>query len=314
MQTAKTQKPSRGQKKYIPGLAAIRFKPSQDWSCKEAELLYGDGKGTIPGISYNRILFEDCITGMRKLPENSFDLVIADPPFGLDFSGKEVLYRRKSSYVVDGYEDVDSDYLRFTKDWMSELPRIMKESSTAYVYSGWTNLEPVLTAARLCGLTTINHIIWKYQFGVFTQKKFVTSHYHILMLVKNPKKYYFNKVEHYPEDVWEIPRKYRPGQVKNGTVLPTELVARCIDFSSKPGDLVLDPFMGNGTTASAAKANWRHFVGFEINKRLKPVISTNIQSVKPGEHYAPYSTRLPDDEFLRRKYPRAHSIHNGTDT
>jgi hypothetical protein len=73
-----------------------------------------------------------------------------------------------------------------------------------------------------------------------------------------------------------------------------------------PGDVVLDPFMGNGTTALAAKMNWRHFIGFEINEQLKPIMEKELQDAKAGEEYRPYSERLPTPEELAKLYPKAH--------
>ena len=227
-----------------------------------------------PGV--DTVRFEDCIPGMQNMPPACVDLIVADPPFGLDFTGKSTAYNRNPDLVVEGYVEAPEGYGEFSEAWMAQLPRIMKPHATAYVFSGWTHLEDVLRAARVAGLTTVNHIVWKYQFGVFTRKKFVTSHYHILMLVKNPKKYYFNKVEHYPEDVWVINRKYRPGAEKNSTVLPLEVVNKCIQFSSKPGDLVFDPFMGSGTTAIAARKAWRHYAGFEKNVKLEELIKAGL--------------------------------------
>jgi site-specific DNA-methyltransferase (adenine-specific) len=182
----------------------------------------------------------------------------------------------------------------------------MKPQSSAYVFSGWTNLDAILNAANKVGLHLLNHIIWHYPFGVFTKRRFVTSHYHILLLVRNKKKYFFNKIENYPEDVWPIKRMYRSGKTKNSTKLPIEVVSRCIDFSSRPGDVILDPFMGNGTTAVAAKASYRHFVGFEINKRLKRHLLKEIGSVDAGQDYIPYAKRLPSIAELAEKYPRAY--------
>ncbi|NHI94471.1 MAG: hypothetical protein EAX96_18415 [Candidatus Lokiarchaeota archaeon] len=88
-------------------------------------------------------------------------------------------------------------------------------------------------------------MIWKYQFGVFSKKKFVTSHYQILFAVKNSNKYFFNKIEHYPLDIWEISRIYRHEEQKNCTKLPEEVVEKCINFCSKLGELVFDPLFGN---------------------------------------------------------------------
>jgi len=133
-----------------------------------------------------------------------------------------------------------------------------------YVFSGWNRLRDVLEAIDDAGFVTMNHIIWKYQFGVFTRKKFVTSHYHIIYAVKNPHSYIFNKVEHYPEDVWAIKREYWKGKQKTPTKLPSELVRKILKFSSNPGDIVLDPFLGSGTVAVVSSEMGRRFLGFEV--------------------------------------------------
>jgi DNA modification methylase len=96
------------------------------------------------------------------------------------------------------------------------------------------------------------------------------------------------------------------GQKKNSTKLPIEVVRRCIDFSSKPGDIVLDPFMGNGTTAVAAKASWRHFIGFEVNNELSQIIESDLDATQLGDNYIPYRKRLPSIQELAKRYPRAY--------
>ncbi len=286
--------------KYVPGLAALNFKPTYDWKIEEAKNLFKNIKHSIPA---NEISYSDCISGMKILPDESIDLIIADPPFGINFNGRENFYNRKKEYVAKGYSEINEDYGNFTDLWISKIPRIMKQTSSAYIFSGWTNLFEVLSAIKKTKLTLINHIIWKYQFGVFTKHKFVSSHYHVLFLVKNPKDYFFNKIDHYPEDVWNIPRIYRPGQKKNGTKLPENVVSRCINFSSKPGDIILDPFMGNGTTAVCAKANFRNYVGFEINREMKDIIEKNVNNIMIGEEYKPYISLIPSIEELAKKYP-----------
>jgi len=305
---------SESKKKYIPGLATFRFKPKRDWYKSTAKRIY---ERESLGKKQDLIIYKDCINEMKKLPNEHIDLVIADPPFGIDFSGKEEMYNRDENNVVEGYVEVpQEEYDQFTNAWISELPRIMKRTASAFIVSGWNNLEMVLAAIRLSGLTLVNQIIWKYQFGVFTHRKFVTSHYNILFVVKDPKEYFFNKIDHYPEDVWEIAREYVPKEMKNGTKLPTELVKRFVDYGSKPGALILDPFMGNGTTAMVAKANYRHYIGYEINPLLKKIINENINSVKSGEEYQSYKTRYrnwlkEEEERLSNKYPKAYKIWKG---
>jgi site-specific DNA-methyltransferase (adenine-specific) len=297
---------NRSQRKYKADLAYFKFCPKDYPTPERACELYEDHSHS--GIDLDTIRFDECITGMEKMPGECVDLVIADPPFGIDFSGKGSAYNRDSDLVVDEYQEIDTDYRKFTKDWMAALQKIMKSHSSAYVFSGWNHLEDVLYGARSAKLTTINHAIWKYQFGVFTKKKFVTSHYHVLLLVKNPNKYYFNKMEHYPLDVWDIKRKYNKGEKKNATTLPTDVIKKCIEFSSKPGDLVFDPFMGMATTAVVAKGTWRHYYGFELNRNLAPVIKERIDNVSLGQDYITLEERLEKiREEGRRKYKSAYN-------
>jgi len=293
------------QRKYKADLAYFKFRPKDYPTPDEASGLYEDH--SYKGINLDTIYFEDCISGMEKLPAECVDLGIADPPFGIDFSGKGSVYNRDRDLVINSYQEIDADYGAFTKDWMTALQRIMKPHASAYVFSGWNHLEDVLRAARLAGLSTINHAIWKYQFGVFTKKKFVTSHYHVLLLAKNSNKYYFNKMEHYPLDVWDIKRKYKKGEKKNATTLPTDVIRRCIEFSSRPGDLVFDPFMGMATTAVVAKGVWRHYLGFELNTNLAPVIDERIDGVSLGQDYITIEDRLRKiEEEGRTKYKSAY--------
>jgi site-specific DNA-methyltransferase (adenine-specific) len=289
--------------KYIPNLAEFYFEPDFDWSIDEARDLFTNSATDAVDI----IRYEDCVSGMQHLPPASIDLIIADPPFGLDFSGKEALYNRNANLVVTGYSEINSqDYASFSHRWIAELPRILKDHGSAYIFSGWTNLAPILEAINSSGLILRNHLIWVYNFAVFTKKKFASSHYHILYVVKNEKKCFFNRIQHYETDVWIIPRNYAPGQEKNGTKLPMDLVRKCINYSSRPGDLVLDPFTGNATTQSAAKGEFRHYLGFELNEQLRSIINANINAIQPGEYYRPYKERQPGLEELKRKYPQSY--------
>ena len=233
-------------------------------------------------MDLNTIYYEDCITNIPKhIDDDSIDLIIADPPFGIRFDGKGSQYNRKSEFVVSGYGEIkQANYHDFSKAWIKAIYPILKETGSAYIFSGWTNLKDILIAIDDAGFTTQNHLIWKYQFGVFTKRKYVTSHYHILFLVKNPKKYYFNKIDHYPEDVWEIKREYLPGEKKNSTKLPDKLVEKLLLYSSQENDIVLDPFMGNGTTAVACIKHKRNYLGFEINPNAKEIIDINISKAQ----------------------------------
>lgn len=216
-------------------------------------------------FSPDTICHGDALELLPRLPQGSIDLLVTDPPFAIDFRAQRLNYNRTGSNVLEGYREIPArDYSAFTLKWVEEAFRVLSPSGSLYVFSGWNRLKEVLCGLDEAGFTTINHLIWKYQFGVFTRKKYVTSHYHILFAVKNPRRYTFHKVEHYPEDVWVINREYWKGKKKTPTKLPCELVKRILSFSSNPGDMVLDPFLGSGTVAVVSQEMGRHFLGFEV--------------------------------------------------
>ena len=229
----------------------------------------------------NAIKEGNCIELMSDMPQECVDLVITDPPFAIDFKATPQNYNRKGDRVIEGYNEIaSSDYPAFTLGWLSAASRVLKETGSMYIFSGWNHLKDLLIAIDECDLTMVNHIIWKYQFGVVTKRKYVTSHYHCLFVCKNDKKRRFYpycrfgqdaKTEnggsaHYrdKEDVWEIKREYWKGAEKTPTKLPSELVEKIIDYSSKPGDIVFDPFLGSGQVAVVSKMKHRKYIGFEI--------------------------------------------------
>ena len=223
----------------------------------------------------------NCIELMAEMPDRCVDLVITDPPFAIDFKAVRHNYNRKGSRVLKGYSEVaKNDYQTFTLAWLSEATRLLKDSGSMYIFSGWNHLKEILIAIDACKLTTVNHLIWKYQFGVVTKRKYVTSHYHCLFVCKDDKKRQFSPYcrfdkdaktpsggsAHYEdkEDVWTINREYWTGAVKTPTKLPAALIEKILDYSSKKGNLVMDPFLGSGQVAVVSKMKERHYVGFEI--------------------------------------------------
>ena len=243
----------------------------------------------------NKIYNKDCIIGMKQIPDEKIDLVLTDPPFAINFKAKKANYNRTASRVLSGYNEITKEnYYEFTLNWMSQCFRILKESGGMYVFSGWNNLADILNAIEEIGFITVNHIIWKYQFGVVTNRKFVTSHYHCLYICKNDKKRKFFPYErfgkeeknnqgrslHYKdkEDVWEIKREYWTGDEKTPTKLPAEIIKKILQYSSEEGDLVFDPFLGSGQTAVVSKLLKRNYIGFEIVKEYFDFISKRLKS------------------------------------
>lgn len=241
-------------------------------------------------MSDPRIYYEGCISGMcERVDDESVDLIIADPPFGLGFDGKNKgNYRRKPEFVVGGYQEAPDDYYAFTMEWIREATRVLKESGSMYVYSSWNNLLDVMAAADNYDLVPRGHLIWRRTFAPYKRWGWVTAHYHILyytkyegkdgknqahtfnkMMIKHPRE---DRMYHYPEDVLFHKVQYMPGKLKNGTKLPFNQVELLINTSSNAGDVVLDPFLGNGTTLDASLKLGREFIGFEINSECEPII------------------------------------------
>ena len=221
--------------------------------------------GALGRFRRNTLYEGDALALMGDLPEGAVDLIVTDPPFAIDFKAQRLNYNRTGSNVIEGYREIPAEeYGEFTRAWITEAARVLSPVGSMYIFSGWNRLRDILEGIDAAGLTTMNHLIWKYQFGVYTKNKYVTSHYHILYVVKNKKKYTFNKLDHYPEDVWVINREYWKGRKKTPTKLPQELVQKIIRYSSNPGDLVFDPFLGSGTVAVVAQQEGRHFLGFEV--------------------------------------------------
>lgn len=248
-----------------------------------------------PKLKFNQVFNEDCIEGMKRIPENTIDLIITDPPFAIDFKAKRANYNRIDSRVLEGYREIPKkEYHTFTRNWMDECYRILKDSGSMYVFSGWNNLKDILNAIDEIGFITVNHIIWKYQFGVVTSRKFVTSHYHCLFICKNDnkRKFFpygrFSKVQrdsqggslHYQdkEDVWIIKREYWTGDTKTPTKLPAEIITKILQYSSEEGDIVFDPFLGSGQTAVVSKMQKRRYLGFEIVKEYHDFITKRLET------------------------------------
>lgn len=274
---------------------------------------------------------EDCITGSRKyFDSETVDLIICDPPFGINETSFGKHYNRDEDVVIDGYVEAPTDYYRFTYDWVEEAKRILRPNGSMYIVSGWTNLKDVLNVVDSLGLVVINHIIWKFNFGVHTKKKFVSSHYHILYVKKDTK---FNPVFNTHcrftprdkdddsnslqyqdmQDVWAINKDFERGQKKNKNKLPEELVNKMILYSSNPEDVVCDFFMGNFTTAICSIKLDRNPIGFELNKEIYGYYINRIEKIITGSGLLPlkFDFILPRNQGKRISEEERHQIIQG---
>ena len=126
----------------------------------------------------NQFYNEDCIEGCkRRIPGDSIDLIITDPPYGIAGDTLHQHYNRKEGFVLDGYIEVPAEeYADFSLAWIQQAARILRPGGTLYVASGYTSLIHILNALRATALKEVNHIIWKYNFGVFTKQSSRSSY------------------------------------------------------------------------------------------------------------------------------------------
>ena len=242
---------------------------------------------------------EDCILGAEKIKDNSVDLIVTDPPYGIEGDKLHKHYNRNEDKVIEGYVEIPlKEYSKFSVQWIKEAERVLRPGGSIYIITGYTNLIHVLNALKNTNLEERNHIIWKYNFGVWTSKKYVSSHYHILYYVKKKGEVTFNTYAFYAgsekdhrggslnyqdrEDVWLINREYKPNQIKNKNQLPDKLLKKIMLYSSNPNDLVCDFFLGSFSTAKVAIGLGRDACGFELNKNAFDYQMKEISKMKKG--------------------------------
>lgn len=237
---------------------------------------------------------QSCIEGMREhVADASIDLIFTDPPYGIKGDELDVHYHRDESKVVPGYVDVPlSEYAQFSLDWIRECERVLRPGGSMYIVSGYTNLHHILNALHATGLEEINHIVARYSFGVSTKHKFVSSHYHVLFWAKPDRgrqKRTFNSNYKFTDQkdsyhdrlsVQDMPRDYKPGQVKNKNQLSEDFIEKFVMYSSNRGDTVLDCFGGGMTTGRTALRWGRRFVGFELNSHAYDAFVPSLAEVE----------------------------------
>lgn len=249
----------------------------------------------------NSILMGDCIDILKRIPDNSIDLVFADPPYRMQTEG-ELLRTDGSKFsgVDDEWDSFNSDdeYDKFTKDWLTECKRVLKPNGSIWVIGSFQNIYRLGYIMSKVGLWIINDIVWAKPNAVpnFAGTRFQNSHETLLWCVKDRKaKYTFNyKTMKYlnggkqDKSVWEIGicignerLKDRNGKKVHSTQKPEKLLYKVILSSSKEQDIILDPFFGTGTTGAVAKRLKRNFIGIEREQSYIDAATQRIASIKP---------------------------------
>jgi DNA modification methylase len=248
----------------------------------------------------NKIIAGDCIEELKKLPDNSIDLIFADPPYNMQLQGD--LWRPNQTKVDavndkwDKYESFEH-YDKFSLAWLKECKRVLKEDGTIWVIGSYHNIFRVGKIMQDLGFWILNDIIWMKTNPMpnFKGTRFNNAHETLIWASKNKDSRYnfhyksmkaFNDDKQMRSD-WYIPicqgeeRIRINGEKAHSTQKPEELLYRIILSTSDVGDIILDPFMGSGTTGAIAKKLRRKYIGFEKEAFYRKVSENRIKKVVP---------------------------------
>ncbi|MEL6947475.1 MAG: site-specific DNA-methyltransferase [Pseudomonadota bacterium] len=250
----------------------------------------------------NSILQGDCVAALEALPRNSVDMVFADPPYNLQLQGD---LQRPDQSKVDACDDhwdqfdTFSAYDDFTRAWLLAVRRVLKPNGTLWVIGSYHNIFRVGTILQDMQFWILNDIVWRKTNPMpnFRGRRFTNAHETMIWASRdqNAKRYTFNydALKMANEDVqmrsdWVFPicsgaerLKDDDGKKVHPTQKPEALLQRVLMSSTKPGDVVLDPFFGTGTTGAVAKRLGRHFVGVERESDYIEAASRRIADVEP---------------------------------
>ena len=259
-------------------------------------------RGASVALPLNQIIAGDCIEVMRSLPEGSVDLIFADPPYNLQLRGE--LHRPDNSRVdaVDDHWDQFSGfaaYDSFTRDWMAAARRILKPDGAIWVIGSYHNIFRVGAELQNQGFWILNDVVWRKANPMpnFRGKRLTNAHETLIWASKGEgAKYTFNyeALKALNEGVqmrsdWVLPictggerLKDDEGGKAHPTQKPEALLHRVLLATTNPGDTVLDPFFGTGTTGAVAKKLGRKFIGIERDERYLKVARQRIARIVPG--------------------------------
>ena len=253
----------------------------------------------------NKIINGDCLTELKKIPDKTFDLVFADPPYNMQIGEK--LTRPDSSKVNgvnDKWDQFNSfkHYDEFCKSWLTECKRVLKDNGSIWVIGSYHNIFRLGYHLQNLGYWLLNDVIWRKNNPMpnFRGTRFTNAHETLIWASKSENsKYTFNyqSLKCLNDDLqmrsnWDLPicngteRLKKNGKKVHSTQKPEALLHRILLATSNKDDLILDPFLGSGTTATVAKKLSRNYYGIEKEKSYFKAAEQRLKNTKPIEdHY-----------------------------
>ena len=254
-----------------------------------------------PKLGLDKTIVGDCIEVMQSIPDDSIDMIFADPPYNLQLTGD--LHRPNNTRVDGVNEDWDkfsnfSHYDKFTREWLAAAHRILKSTGSIWVIGSYHNIFRVGTSLQDLGFWVLNDIIWRKSNPMpnFRGKRFTNAHETLIWCAKSQDAkptFNYRAMKSLNDGVqmrsdWLFPicgggeRLKRNGHKLHPTQKPEGLLHRIILASTNPGDIILDPFFGTGTTGAVAKRLSRHWVGIEREVDYVDVAQKRISETQMG--------------------------------
>lgn len=255
----------------------------------------------IDNLPTDQILLGDCVSIMDSLPEKSVDLVFADPPYNMQLSGE---LRRPDDSKVDAVDDhwdqfsSFSDYDTFTRQWLTSARRVLKDTGTLWVIGSYHNIYRVGSILMDLGYWILNDVVWikhnptPHMKGV----RLCNAHETLLWAKKSAEQtkytFHYREMKSGNEDKqmrsdWYFPlcqgseRQIANGEKAHTTQKPEALLHRVISSTTNPGDTILDPFCGTGTTAAVAKRLDRRFITMDREQAYVDVARQRVEGIIP---------------------------------
>jgi modification methylase len=263
----------------------------------------------------DRVILGDCLEVMSGLPGECVDLVFADPPYNLQLD-KTLL--RPNNTRVDGVEeawdrfDDFANYDRFTIDWLTAARRLLKPSATLWVIGTYHNIFRIGAVLQDLGYWILNDIIWRKSNPMpnFRGRRFTNAHETLIWCARErDARHTFNyhAMKNLNDELqmrsdWMLPlctgpeRLRRDGRKAHPTQKPEALLHRILLASTAPGDVVLDPFFGSGTTGAAARKLGRRFIGIERDGDYVRLAERRLAGISPPTDPQLFTTPSPRNE------------------
>jgi modification methylase len=269
-------------------------------------------------LPLDQVMVGDCLEQLRLLPPASVHAVFADPPYNLQLRGD---LRRPDESLVDGVDDAwdrfddFATYDSFTREWLTEVRRVLRKDGTLWVIGSYHNVFRLGTALQDLGFWILNDVIWRKANPMpnFRGRRFTNAHETLIWAAREPaSRYRFNyaAMKSLNDDVqmrsdWFLPLctgaerlRDAAGAKLHPTQKPEALLHRVILSCTAPGEVVLDPFLGSGTTAAVARRLGRRYIGIEREPAYAAAAIARIASVEPLSETA--ALTLP----TKREQPR----------